>query len=77
MATIPEDILMRIEEHRPDLAWLCGRIRTSRRPGSASEYERILAYRYLHGGDCQLTPEETVCLLGCIDGEGYGVQRAA
>lgn len=76
MATIPEAVLIQIAEHRPDLAWLCEKVRCSRRPTTVCEYERLLATYYLHG-DSRLTQEETTGLIGCVAGEGYKSVLAA
>ena len=76
MATIPEGILIRIEEHRPDLVWMSKKVcRTSRRT-TVCEYERLLATFYLHGVT-QLTQEEIKGLCGCVAGQGYKGRRAA
>ena len=76
MTTIPEGILKQISEDRPDLVWLCEKIRHTRRKGTVCEYERLLATYYLKG-DSQLTQEETFRLFGCVAGGGYKVSLAA
>ncbi len=76
MATIPEGILIQIAEHRPDLAWMCEKVRRARRQATVCEYERLLATFYLHGVS-QLNQEEKTGLIGCVAGQGYETQLAA
>ena len=76
MATIPEGILIRIAEHRPDLVWMSKKVRRTSRQATVCEYERLLAIFYLHG-DTQLTEEEAKGLCGCVAGQGYKERLAA
>jgi hypothetical protein len=76
MASIPEGILIRIAEHRPDLVWMSKKICRSSRQATVCEYERLLATFYLHGVT-ELTQEETKGLFGCVAGQGYKQRLAA
>lgn len=66
--SIPDDILKRIGEHRPDLM---GYIDSLDREDTAQEVERNIANMYL-AGESRLSEHETKCLRSCTEGLAYG-----
>ncbi|HCA27382.1 MAG TPA: hypothetical protein DEP05_07070, partial [Betaproteobacteria bacterium] len=67
MSSIPVDVLMKIEAHRPDLVSVIHDLMTINDAGALQVLEARLAADYLSGTDA-LTPEETLKLSACCTG---------
>jgi hypothetical protein len=71
MSSIPLELLMKIEEERPDLARLIHDLMATDDPSFELSLEKRLATAYL-SGHAGLTPEETLDLSACVSGRRYG-----
>ncbi len=71
MVSIPVDVLMKIEAHRPDLISVIHDLMTVSDRDALHVLEARLAADYLSGTDA-LTPEETLKLSACCTGRRYG-----
>jgi len=71
ISSIPVDVLMKIEAHRPDLASVIHDLMTINDAGALQVLEARLAADYMSGTDA-LTPEETLRLSACCTGRRYG-----
>lgn len=71
MNSIPIDVLLKIESHRPELTPLIYEIMACEDSESTQAFEKRLANAYMLGPD-ELTPEETLGLLACCLGQPYG-----
>lgn len=72
MTSIPIDILIKIEEHHPDLASLIYEIMVAEDSAVISVLEKKLATTYLERGASLLTDRETSMLAACCQGRRYG-----
>lgn len=71
MASIPLDVLVKIETQRPDLVHIIHDLMATDDPAIQSVLERRLATEFLSGLNT-LTPEETLHLSACCAGRLYG-----
>jgi len=71
MASIPLDVLLKIETQRPDLVHIIHDLMATDDPAMQSVLERRLATEFLSGMS-NLTPEETLQLSACCAGRQYG-----
>lgn len=70
-STIPLEVLMKIEAHRPDLASLIHELAAATGPEAIRALERRLAAAYLSGVSA-LDPEQDWRLSACLEGRPYG-----
>jgi hypothetical protein len=71
MASIPLDVLLKIETDRPDLVSIIHDIMATDNPRIQASLEKKLALEFLKGNN-SLTPEETLYLSACCSGREYG-----
>ena len=70
MASIPLEVLVKIETQRPDLAPLIHDLMATDNPAMHATIEQRLATAYFSGAT-DLTPEETLHLSACCAGRKY------
>ena len=70
MASIPLEVLVKIETQRPDLAPLIHDLMATDNPAMQAAIEQRLATAYFNG-PTDLTPEETLYLSACCAGRKY------
>ena len=70
MASIPLEVLVKIETQRPDLAPLIHDLMATDNPAMHTAIEQRLATAYFTG-PTKLTPEETLRLSACCVGRKY------
>ena len=70
MASIPLEVLVKIETQRPDLAPLIHDLMATDNPAMQTAIEQRLATAYFNG-PTDLTPEETLYLSACCAGIKY------
>ena len=71
MASIPLDVLLKIETQRPDLVSIIHDLMATDDPNMQTALEKRLATAYFTGTS-DLTPEETLQLSACCAGRKYG-----
>ena len=71
MASIPLDVLLKIEEERPDLVSIIHDIMATDNPRIQASLEKKLAQEFLKR-ETRLTPEEILSLSACCSGREYG-----
>ena len=71
MASIPLNILFKIETQRPDLISIIHDLMATDNPNAQTVLEKRLATAYFTGMS-NLTPEETLHLSACCAGRKYG-----
>jgi hypothetical protein len=72
MQTIPDDVLDRIEAHRPHLRPMVQNLRRNARSRVAQQIERAIAAAYLSGSAAGLSPLECWKLGAVLRGKPYG-----